>query len=721
MTPGRNDPCPCGSGKKYKRCCGSSALLNKKSDTDGSIDLAIAAFQQGKFHSSMSLAAKLLQSAPDDPELLQVYALAQFRLGHVESATKHMEQALRLSPRNAQIHSNLALILQAHGQLDAAERHCRRALDLDPRLADAYNNLGNVLKDKGELKTAAENYGEAIRLEPGHPLFHYNYGTLLPLLGDPQAAELTLMRALELDPSFAPAYNNLGTLYFLQGRLDEARHYLQRAVSSRPPDAQAFANYGLVLQGQGALDEAHALALKVLEKLPDLRHALHMAIDVFGNTCDFARREEAQRRWAEYAATGAIEPSTFTAALLDCNYTDISSQEELYKWHIQWASTVEHQTRDSNVHVPSPSGDMAKIRIGYVSPDFRGHATAYFVQPIIANHNRDAFEVYCYHNYGKDDSMTEQIRRQADKFVHIRHLSDEALANLIEADGIDILVDLAGHTSGSRLGTFARRPAPLQITYLGYPNTTGLYSIDYIVTDPHVAAGDEKFYTEKPLVLPECLLMFPESAARGSTCAPPCERNGYITFGSLNNLKKLTSHTVRLWANILQRVEGSRLLIGYVGAEAKVTQANLRAEFARYGIDAGRLTFVGRQPRETFLRLYESVDVLLDTYPYTGTTTTCEALWAGVPVVTLVGPTQRQRVSYSILKNTGLDDMVAFSEDQYTATAVKLALDPSILRQLRTEIPAKLRRCVVGQPERFTRQLEQALLHLWQERFVRVG
>jgi predicted O-linked N-acetylglucosamine transferase (SPINDLY family) len=612
------------------------------------------------------------------------------------------------------------LILQASGALDAAEQHCRTALKLEPRLADAHNNLGNVLKDKRQIEAAAGCYQEAIRLEPAHPLFHYNYGTLLPLLGKSKESELALKRTIELDPAFAPAYNNLGALYLLQGRLDEARQCLRRAVSFRPLDPQAFANYGLVLQRQCDLDEAHALALRVLGELPALRQALHMAIDVFGSTCDFARRESAQRQWADYAASGTLEPATFTEMLLDANYTDVFSREQLFDWHTQWASTIEARFHDLAAPPLRHKAQGDKLRIGYVSPDFREHATAYFVSPIIANHNRASFEVCCYYNHPKEDPMTERIRRDADRFVNVSDMPDDKLAQLIKEDGVDILVDLAGHTSRSRLGAFAHRQAPLQLTYLGYPNTTGMSCMDYIVTDPAIAAGGGTLYTEKPLVLPECVLTFPDSSLPArSADVPPCVNNGYVTFGSLNNLKKITSRAIKAWADILRRVESARLLIGYTGADKKITQANLCAEFASNGVDAGRLIFIGRRPREEFLRLYDSIDVLLDTFPYTGTTTTCEALWMGVPVVTLAGPAHRQRVSCSILKNAGFEDLVALTDDEYILIAVGLARDPMRLQRLRIDIPSKLHDCVVGQPERFTQQWEQALLDLWQERIAR--
>ncbi len=441
-----------------------------------------------------------------------------------------------------------------------------------------------------------------------------------------------------------------------------------------------------------------------------------MATDVFGSTCDFARRELAQKEWADYAASGALDPATFTEMLLDANYTDVFSRGQLFAWHTQWASAIEARLHDLT-ELPSrhkTQGD--KLKIGYVSPDFREHATAYFVQPIFASHNKASFEVYCYYNHSKEDPMTERIRRDADRFVNISGMSDDNLACLIEEDGVDILVDLAGHTSGGRLSACARRLAPLQLTYLGYPNTTGVSCMDYIVTDINIAAGGDTLYSEKPLVLPECVLTFPGSALPAATETPPCMNNGYVTFGSLNNLKKITSRAVKAWADILRRVEGSRLLIGYTGADKKITQTNLCAEFARNGVDIERLIFIGHRPRKEFLRLYDSVDILLDTFPYTGTTTTCEALWMGVPVVTPAGAAHRQRVSYSILKNAGLEDLAVFSDDDYILTAVRLARDPQTLRRLRTDIPPRLRGCVVGQPERFTHQWEQALLELWRER-----
>lgn len=338
----------------------------------------------------------------------------------------------------------------------------------------------------------------------------------------------------------------------------------------------------------------------------------------------------------------------------------------------------------------------------------------YFVRHLIANHDKARFITYCYANSRKRDSITQFIETHSDQFKTIVHLDDHELIELIRQDKIDILVDLAGHTGESRLPVFAYKPAPVQISYLGYPNTTALKTMDYRISDPYVDIDSGKEFTEQLLVLPECFLSFGDFDEVTDSLPLSPREDSEVIFGSFNNLMKITPRAVRLWAAILAQVPNSRMLIKAKGADATVTREHLLAEFSRHGIAPNRIEMMGMMSSNLEHRkYYRNVDIALDTFPYQGTTTTCEALWMRVPVVILAGQLHRQRVGYSILKNAGIEETIAYTEDEYVTVAVKLAKERDSLEKLRRDIHARLRASILCDPVRFTRQLETTYLQAW--------
>jgi len=312
--------------------------------------------------------------------------------------------------------------------------------------------------------------------------------------------------------------------------------------------------------------------------------------------------------------------------------------------------------------------------------------------------------------------MTDEFQRTADHFIDVSSLSDNELINRIQSDGIDILIELAAHTHGSRLLVFSRHPAPVQVAYLGYPNTTGAKYIDYWITDPYAHAVEDEWHTEKLLQLPESFLCFGALEDRPRTNRPPAVTNGYLTFGSFNNLRKLSADTIRLWSALMLAVPDSRLLLKDGLLQEKHARTNLLAAFRRQGIGSDRLRFEARvASHEAHLDLYNEMDLALDPVPYNGTTTTCEALWMGVPVLTLVGSAHRQRVSFSLLKNIGIEETIAFTEREYAAIAQRLAGDLQALQDLRERVATNVRASILCAPERFTRQFEAGLSRVWDE------
>jgi predicted O-linked N-acetylglucosamine transferase (SPINDLY family) len=778
MTSNRNAPCPCGSGKKYKKCCG--AVPPPTAGADSALARLLQAAESGDHAATLVQCREALGRYPDHAGIHHVCAVVHYRRGDAREALRLLERAARLAPRTAAIHSHLALVRQGLGQPEAAEQAARAALAIEPELADAHNNLANVLKVKGEAQPAIRHYRAAVAAEPHNPLFLVNLGSLLQVQGEHREAEAVYRRAIAAAPDWAPAHANLGALLLFGKRYDEAEAALRRALALAPDDAEAVNSLGLVFQGQGRheaalewfrraletnprsagvhsnlglvleetgdsegaiaayaqalacdpqfypayqnllgilvalgrVDRAYPLACTLLDNPRAAATTLPIVIDVLGQACDFERRTRAWRLFEQLRRDGRINRETLAKALFSGNYESSLSEQTLLDYHRAWGGSVE---AGLPVEAPSPRQAGARLRIGYLSPDFRQHPVGYFIQHILAARDRARFEVYCYSNSPKHDPLTEFIRSQADRFIPVATLSDEALAQRIRDDRVDILVDLAGHTSGNRLTVLARRPAPVQMTWIGYLNTTGLSRVDYRISDPHADPDEGVLGTERLLRLPECFLCFGDFPQSAVEPVPACERHGVVTFASFNNLMKLTAPAVRLWAEILQRVPGSRLVVMALGAGSHTVRTRLGAEFERHGLDPGRLVLQESLSRQAYFDFHNEVDIVLDTFPYNGGTVTCGALWMGVPVVTRVGPAHRQRVSYSLLKNIGLDETIAADEAQYVEIAVRLATAPATLAQLRRELPGQVRHSVLCDAPRFARQLEEGYRRAWED------
>jgi protein O-GlcNAc transferase len=494
-------------------------------------------------------------------------------------------------------------------------------------------------------------------------------------------AVAALQQLVEMHPASAKARRDLGAALLRADRLDEAQAELVKALELRPRFADAFASIGDVFHLQGKVDEAIACYRKALQLKPS-------ASKVHSNlllTLNYHRRLDAKTIYAEHV-----------------------------KWAAQHAAPLGAGVGE---HDNDPDPDRP-IRVGYVSPDFRRHSVNYFVEPLLTARDRAGFHVTCYSDVIRPDDETDRILTLCDRWRDARTLSDEALAKLVRDDGIDILVDLAGHTGTNRLGVFARKPAPVQVTYLGYPNTTGMRAVDYRLTD---AAADppgktEAFHAEQLVRLPHFLCYQPPADAP-AVAPPPVAANGFVTFGCFNVLAKVTPEAMGLWAKTMAVLPNSRLVMkDRLGTLAYPARRRMVLDiFAYHRVAADRLDLLGKEPDfAAHLAAYAKVDVVLDPFPYNGTTTTCEALWMGVPVVTLAGTRHAARVGVSVLQAAGLGELVAATPEAYARTAVVLARDPQRLAQLRTGLRQKLSASPLLDAAGFTASLENAYRDMWQ-------
>jgi predicted O-linked N-acetylglucosamine transferase (SPINDLY family) len=401
--------------------------------------------------------------------------------------------------------------------------------------------------------------------------------------------------------------------------------------------------------------------------------------------------------------------------LLTRHYIYCSNPEENLDAHLEWVErhVVRKEVfRRQEDHVPDPN---KKLRVGYVSPDFRTHSVAYFLDPLFQNHDTNVFDVYCYSDVSVPDVTTRRLRNNVKIWRDTSSLGSSELVRLIRGDGIDLLVDLSGHTAGNRLMAFAEKPAPVQVTWLGYPDTTGLDVMDYRITDLYAdPVGSEKYYSEHLVRLEGCFLCYEPPGEAPAVVVNPAAASRSLTFGSFNNRAKINCDVIKLWADILRKLPHARLLIKNPGLTDKAVCADLRGQFIRRGIEAERVVLKGVSATTVeHLEEYHNIDIALDTFPYNGTTTTCEALWMGVPVLTLSGGCHAGRVGRSLLSAVGLDDWVAETEKEYVDHAVAYANSPDALVRLRASMRQRMADSVLCDGKIFTAKLESVYRSMW--------
>ncbi len=641
---------------------------------------------------------------------LGLLVLAEGRFGE---AAARFREAVRLREPFPEACVAYADALEALGRDAEALQSLERAIAQRQGYEGALMNAGGLLQKMGRLDEAAAMYRRAIAAAPGSPAAHNNLGNVLMSLGRSAEAEACFRRTVALEPAAAVAHSNLANALRELGRHAEAEASAREAVGLAPDLPEAHYNLGNILQAQGRASESVASLRRAIELRPGYREARNS----LGNSYkDMGRLEEAEQ---SFLAALALDPGDRDARsnyLLLLNYTARHSRAQVHAEHLEWASRHEHPL----IPVRSPHRNdrdpARRLRIGYVSGDFRRHSVAYFIEPVLERHDRKAFEVHCYSNVALPDPMTSRLLGLADRARNIFAMDDADAARMVRDDRIDLLVDLSGHTAGNRLGVFALRPAPVQATYLGYPNTTGLGAIGWRITDVHAdppGDGDE-FHSERLARLPGSFLSFQPPAESPAVREPPSIANGFVTFGSFNVLPKIGPEVIRAWARLLGRVPRSRLLLKALGLGDPGSRARLVEAFGEEGVPAGRISVLPLEPSlQAHLARYHEMDIALDPFPFNGTTTTLEALWMGVPVVALAGDRHSGRVGASILANAGLADLVARDPGSYVDTAARLAGDPARLADLRRTMRERIAASPLLDRSGFMQALEGAYREMW--------
>ena len=574
----------------------------------------------------------------------------------------------------------LAQQLHEHGDFDKAEQLYNQVLSVLPNHGDALCCLGLLRFQTGDAPTAIDLLRKATFTRPMQAKFFYNLGKVHQTLGDIPEAMTAYQRAIDIDARQPQAHCNLANALQLKGDLDAALQQFQRAMLACPTSPLLRTMYLCALNYASASDRQAIFAAHI--KFADIFEApLRPRVKMAG--ANLPSKNTAQHSVSDHALQSDGAPDKL-------NNSAISN---------------------SPTGADAPIAKQRPLRIGYFSPDFKQHSVTHFIEPVLAAHDKSKFEVFCYSNNLMADEVTQRIQNACAHWRVIADQSDEVVAKQIREDGIDILVDLAGHTPQNRLLVFARKPAPVQATWIGYPNTTGLTTMDYRITDAFAdPVGDsDQFHTEKLIRLPECFSCFEAPRESPQVGALPALATGHITFGSFNNPLKFTPAVIEQWSHILKRVPNSRLVLKYQGLDSAFMSALLREQFGAHGIATQRLDILGKDVSQLdHMNRYNQIDIGLDPFPYNGTTTTCDALWMGVPVITLAGRSHVGRVGVSQLTNIGLPELIGHNEDDYVDIAVALANALPRLAALRSGLRERLRASPLMDAPRFTRNLEAA-------------
>jgi predicted O-linked N-acetylglucosamine transferase (SPINDLY family) len=675
--------------------------------------LGVLAHQVGRPDVAAGLIGQAIAVRGDDSLYHNNLANALRDQGRPDEAMASYRCALELKPDFADALINLGVILKSQGNPDEATTCYQRALKLRPESAETHNNLANVLQAQGRFDDAVAGYRRAIALKPGYAEAHYNLGNAFEAKGKPDDAMACYERAIALNPSYAEAYGHLGRALQNQGRFGEAAVLYKQALALTPESTELLVNLGTVLAIQDQFDEAMLLFEKAIALNPTSVEALNCLGSMYSVQGKFEDAVPCYRRAL------AVEPeseTTYNNFLLMMVYAASVSPEELADTAREFGRNIADPLRRQRPFARNADPDR-KLRIGYISPDFRNHAVNYFFEFLLKRQDRQHFEAFAYSNTFREDHVTARLRQAFDHWRDIRFLDDEKAADLIESDAIDILVDLAGHTGSNRLLVFARKPAPVQVTWLGWPTTTGMKAIDYRITDQYAEPPGmtEHLNVEILWRLPGIFCCYqPYENSPAITGRSPFEDNGHITFGCSNNFMKVTDLVLETWARILAQVPGSRLLLEIRNLESPRLRARIEERLLHAGLPLDRLLLEPRKSANQFV-LYNRFDIALDPFPCNGGTTSFDTLWMGVPLVTLAGKHFVSRMGVTILTNAGMPELIARNIDEYVKLATDLAQDRNRLRNLRHNLRDRVAASPLMNQAAFAHNIEAAYREMWQK------
>lgn len=675
-------------------------------------NLGIVLSDLGMLEEAADSFRRALALKPDHPEVRFNLANTLKDQDRLNEAVAGYRQALTLKPDYAEAHNNLGIVFYDQAEPDKAADCFRRALALKPEYVEAHYNLANSLNELGRSDEAIASFQQALALKPDYLEALYNMGKTLMDQGKPGQAADCFERALTLQPDYVDALNNLGSVLRSLGRLGEAEDMFRKAIKLQPDSAGSYNNLGNVYKDQNMLDEAISSYQHALELEPDSAEVHNNLGNILKDQGELKEAVDSYRRALQ------SEPYFFEAhsnLLLCLNYIhDQSVQDylaEVRTFGLKASTKAEK-------HYENWSCDMKpeKLRVGMMSGHFFNHPVGYFLENMLSYIDPAAMQLIAYSTHHQEDELTERIRPRFSAWKSLVGMHDEAAAKLIHQDQIHILLDLSGHTINNRLPVFAWKPAPVQASWLGYFASTGIAEIDYVITDRvSVPESHRKQFTEDVWYIPDTRLCFspPVKEYELEPTPLPALKNGYVTFACFQNSVKFNNDVFKAWSRILQELPGARLLLQNRQFNSSRVLEQTREHLINSGIPPDRVSLEKSLPRKEYLEVHAQIDIILDTFPFPGGTTTCEALWMGVPTVTLAGDTMLTRQGASLLSCAGLTGWVAKDASDYVAKAVSHAADLEKLARLRANLRQQVMKTPLFDGFRFARNFETVLRGMW--------
>ena len=663
----------------------------------------------GKLDESEASLRQAIELKPDFAEAHNNLGVTLKAQGKLKESEASYRQAIVLKPNYAEAHSNLGVTLEAQGKLKESEASLRQAIALKPNYAEGHNNLGNILKEQGKLDESEASYRQAIVLKPDFAEAHNNLGVTLKAQGKLNEAEVSCRQAIKLKPDYAEAYNHLGVILQNLGRLNEAEASCLKAITLKPDHAKAYNNLGVILQKLGRLNEAEASYRQAMKLKPNYAEA-HSNLGVILQKLGRLNEAEASHRQAMKLKPDYAEAHSNLLFL----YSGFMYESSHY---LKKAREYGQQIAKSVVSKYSTwlcVGNTKILRVGMVSGDLKNHPVGYFLEEFLNQLGKFDFELYAYTTQSNEDDLTLRIKPGFTRWKSLVGISDVNAADHIYNDGIHILIDLSGHTAQNRLPIFAWKPAPVQISWLGYFASTGVAEIDYILGDPYVTPTEEaNHFSEKIWQLPESYICFTEPEVDIDVVSLPALDKKKVTFGCFNKIARITDPVVRVWSEILHAVPTAVLFLKDKNFEVESIRESFYDRFKVNGIQKDRLILEGQSPRSKYLAAYNRVDIALSPFPYGGGTTSAEGLWMGVPVITMQGNHFLSHLGESIANNTGLSDWIAVDEEDYVAKAIAFSTDLEGLEKLRSRLRAQVLSRPLFDAERFANHFKNALRGMW--------
>jgi protein O-GlcNAc transferase len=671
----------------------------------------------GRKHEAEALCRRILDLQPRHAEALHLMGLVAADSRRWAEAVQWIGRATEIAPDRAEYWINLGTVLHPLGRLDEAITAYRRAISFRPDVAAGYNNLGNALAATGRFQEAVDFLSKAVALSPNDPDAQFNLGNVLDQMGERDRAIEMLQRSIAVRPDWTPAHNNLGLAFGAAGRTREAIAAFEHAASLSPAEAGILENLGAAHYSLGEMDRAIECFESALKLRPTSSRALNGLANAWKDSGEVTKAVKFYDRAVELnPSDSATDSNRVFALLMHPEYDGPAILREERVWQERHCRGL--KAFDSKRLIDR--NPDKRLRIGLVSADFCDHVIGRNIYPFVRDRDRNEFELLCYSGVCRPDGLTAWFRSMSDGWRDIARMDDEAAAKMIRDDRIDILLDLSLHTRGNRLLMLARKPAPIQVTFAGYPGGTGLDAMDWRLTDPYLDPPDGKTdgdYSERSFRLKNSFWCYdPEGMSweesNGKSSSPdvaplPAMRSGFVTFACLNNHCKVNEQVLELWGKVLRAVRNSRMVMVVPPCSARERAIDVM------GVERDRIELVSYQPRRKYLAEFNRIDLGLDTFPYNGHTASLDAMWMGVPVITRVGRTVVGRAGWSQQSNLGITELATHDDEGFVRIAVEWSRDLPRLAELRRALRSRMLASPLCDGKGFTRSIETALRAIW--------